>query len=71
MNQFLLFAGDEYYPGGGWSDFRGSFKTVEEAEEKANKPTDNEWGDCVDRSYDWWHIVDSDTGNYVKAHSYR
>jgi hypothetical protein len=68
MNQFLLFAGDEYYPGGGWSDFRGSFKTVEEAEEKAIKPTDREW---ASNSYDWWHIVDSATGSYVKSQSYR
>ena len=68
MERFLLFAGDEYYPAGGWDDFRGSFKTVEEAEKKADKPTDREW---ANNSYDWWHIVDSTTGKSVKHYSYR
>lgn len=31
MKRFLLFAGFNYYPEGGWSDFRGSFDTAEEA----------------------------------------
>ena len=29
--QFLLFAGNDYYPYGGAYDYKGSFKTIEEA----------------------------------------
>ena len=28
---FALFAGDRHYPLGGWRDFRGAYKTKEEA----------------------------------------
>jgi hypothetical protein len=31
MKPFLLFAGDSYYPSGGWGDFQGAFATREEA----------------------------------------
>lgn len=31
MKQYLLFAFDDYYPGGGWTDFIGSYETLEEA----------------------------------------
>jgi hypothetical protein len=41
---FLLFAGNLYYPGGGWNDFRGSFAIIEQARVYA-------------RDYDWFHIV--------------
>ena len=30
MKRYLLFAGDNYYPCGGWNDFEGSFDTKEE-----------------------------------------
>lgn len=30
--RYLLFAGEFYYPGGGWEDFHGMFDTPEEAE---------------------------------------
>ncbi len=30
MKRYLLFAFNEYYPGGGWNDFQGSFGTLEE-----------------------------------------
>jgi hypothetical protein len=29
--QYLLFAGDDYYPQGGCWDFKGSFNSIEEA----------------------------------------
>ena len=32
---FQLFAHDRYYPEGGWSDYRGSFNTLDEAKKKA------------------------------------
>ena len=33
MKRFLVFAYDEYYPGGGLSDFRGEFDTLDELHE--------------------------------------
>ena len=50
----MLFAGDYYYPAGGWRDFRGSFETIVEAREAALKVESITW----ERNVDWWHIVD-------------
>jgi len=42
MKRFLLFAYDDYYPSGGWSDYEGSFDTAEEAmAHKTRYDTDN------------------------------
>lgn len=46
---FLLFAGDQYYPLGGWKDLKGVFATLELAQEAASK---------IQSQYDWWHISD-------------
>lgn len=54
MKQFLLFGGDNYYPSGGWGDFKGSFDTVSEAVESRG-------------GGDWWHIVDN-SGYVVYDH---
>jgi hypothetical protein len=43
---YLLFAGANYYPAGGWDDFRGQFATVKAAVA------------AVDARWDWWHVVD-------------
>jgi hypothetical protein len=51
MKRYLLFTGNQYYPSGGWSDFKGSFDTVEEA--------------LIETRGDWWHIVDSEIGTVV------
>ncbi len=56
MKRFLLFAGDQYYPCGGWRDFQGSFDTLEEALAKA-----------ADIHHDWFQIVDSQSGCIVKS----
>ena len=58
MKQFLLFAGDHFYPSGGWGDFKNSFDTVEEAQEGA--------ADELAGNSDWWQIVDITTGKVVK-----
>lgn len=55
MKRYIVFAGSDYYPAGGWDDHFGSFDSVYEGLE-ALKPY----------SYDWWHIVDSDTGKEVR-----
>ena len=41
---YLLFAGSQYYPFGGFFDFQGAYDTVEEAVEAGAR-------------YDWWHVV--------------
>ena len=53
IKRFLVFAGDFYYPGGGWDDFRGDFETLEEAELKV-KQLERDWAqiiDCEQRTY--------------------
>lgn len=48
MKKYMLFAGDTYYPSGGFFDLVGDYDTVEEAREKGAK-------------YDWYQVVDSIT----------
>ena len=50
--RFVVFSGDQFYPDGGWSDFRSSHATIAEARE-APAPGD------------WWQIVDLKTGVIV------
>ena len=50
--RFLVFAGDNYYPNGGWHDFSESFDDMNTAVEFArNVRTGN---------YDWSHVLDSE-----------
>lgn len=53
MPRYLLFGGDQYYPNGGWDDFKGAFETVEDA-----------WH--AHEGWDWWHIVDTVSGEIVE-----
>lgn len=46
--RYLVFAGDYYYPLGGWGDFYDAFDTVEQAVECINGPAVNEWAEVVD-----------------------
>lgn len=32
MKKLMLFGHEDYYPSGGWGDFKGDFDTVEEAQ---------------------------------------
>ena len=52
MKRYLVFAGADYYPSGGWGDFIDSFDDIDEA--RAAAP------DC-----DWQEVVDKDTGEVV------
>jgi len=54
MGRYLLFAGDEYYPAGGWQDYRGRFNSLNEAIKAAAKLT-----------WDWWQIVNLETGKII------
>lgn len=51
MKRFLVFSGDHYYPGGGWSDFKGSYDTADEARVAASGT-----------GHEWTQIVDTETG---------
>ena len=58
MNKYLLFAGREYYPQGGWSDFIGHYNDLDQALAASDiymGDEDNKWEDC------WWEIIDRDT----------
>lgn len=55
MKRFLVFAGECYYAGGGWDDFRGDFETVEAAREAA-----------VALDKDWWQVIDTATMKEVE-----
>lgn len=59
MKRYLAFAGDNYYPDGGWEDFRGDFDTCEEAVAavKNYKPT------CS--TGQWGHVVYTETKEIV------
>ena len=51
MKNYLLFAGDHYYPSGGWDDFQEAFETWEEANQKGKDLKEQ-------RKADWYHVVD-------------
>jgi hypothetical protein len=58
MKRYLVFAGQEYYPSGGWDDFHDSFDDLEQARKAAN-----EW--VSDSGFYWWQIVDLTVGTIV------
>jgi hypothetical protein len=64
MKRFLLFAGDQYYPSGGWQDFKKSFDTALEAVRAAAGSTKEV--DLKTRSWEWWQVVDLKTGKMVE-----
>ncbi len=49
----MLFYGNEFYPYGGWDDFKGYFDSVEEAKNFTEKEE-------KDSSFMWAHIVQND-----------
>ena len=53
MKRYLLFAGDDYYPKGGWRDFQDGFNTLEDALKGA-----------ANAKKDWWHVVDMQASGF-------
>lgn len=53
VKRYAIFSGDQFYPDGGWSDYRSSHDTLSEARH-ALAPRD------------WWQIVDLTTGEIVE-----
>lgn len=56
MKRYFLFAGENYYPSGGFGDFRKDADNIEELKEVFF----NEFKWC-----DWCHILDTQTGLIV------
>ena len=51
VRRFVLFAGDHYYPIGGWEDRKGSFDTADEAK-AAYTPCEYGWAHVADLQAD-------------------
>lgn len=56
MKRFLVFVGDDYYPQGGWRDFRGDYDSQAQAMDAigqlaALRMRGQWWG--------WWQVVDT------------
>lgn len=58
MKQFLVFAGSNFYPNGGWSDYKGDFDSIENALRYLVK-SHSEW--------EWYQIVNSETKEIIEA----
>jgi hypothetical protein len=62
VKQFLLFAGDDYYPCGGWSDLIGDHDTADDAlSALMDLPIHTTSGQ-------WAQIVDTVTGTVTEFH---
>jgi hypothetical protein len=53
VKQYLLFAGEEYYPRGGMQDFRGDFDALNDAQAAGAVFVEAEILTC------WWHVYDT------------
>jgi hypothetical protein len=58
LKRYLVFAFDEYYPDGGWNDFRGDFDTLDEAQAEERYQ--------LSHGADLTHVVDSQKGYKVE-----
>lgn len=56
MKRYLLFADYQYYPRGGWSDFKDSFDSLEEAFVHGRQKDSS-----GRKRFDWCHVVDTET----------
>lgn len=54
MKRFLVFAGDNYYPLGGFDDLQGDYETLEAAQFAA---------EALNR--EWAQVADTQTGEYL------
>ena len=56
LKRYALFAGEYYYPSGGWHDFCDSFDDVDAALKHLRENVTFKT---------WWHVVDLQTGEQV------
>ena len=64
--RFCVFGGPDYYPSGGWHDFRLSCDTLEEAARAADELST---GDGF--TIDWWQIFDMEERRVVAQSRYQ
>ena len=64
--RYCIFAGLDYYPSGGWHDFRASRDTLREAVQAAEELST---GDGF--TLDWWQIFDMDQRRVVAQSRYQ
>jgi len=65
VKRYLVFAGDTYYPSGGWRDLKGNFGSKREAIKFADNLVKSdaepwqrgEWYLC-----EWSHVIDTEKG---------
>lgn len=60
----MLFSGDHYYPAGGANDFVKSFDSVQDAEIYFSS-IKGDWIPGTSSHYEWFHILDTETGKIV------
>lgn len=63
LSRYLVFAYMQYDAGGGWSDFKGSYETPDEALDAAKvlQASQRDGG----QSFDWAEVIDGQTGKEV------
>ena len=64
--RYCVFAGADYYPSGGWHDFRASRDTLEEAVQAAEALMEDEFLQCS-----WYHVFDMDQRRVVAKSQYQ
>ena len=62
MKPYLLFAGEQYYPRGGWHDYHGSFATYSKAVARA-KEINKHWHHIVSIIDDTYDLVQHEYKN--------
>lgn len=68
---YIVFAGDYYYPFGGWDDFKGSHQSLDDAKVSievvgGRKPYDGSKFKIDGSHYDWYQIVNARTLKVVE-----
>lgn len=61
MNKYVVFAGEFFYPAGGWEDMVGVFDNIEDARKLVSR-NKREWR----RDNKWYQIVDLKTLRIVQ-----
>jgi len=65
MSKIMLFAGNNYYPEGGWEDFRGEYDSIEEAKKVLLRDFKDKFGILSDG---WAHFVED--GKIIETASF-
>lgn len=70
MKRFLVFAGLDYYPAGGWADFRGGFDDLDSAAAEAGRlilEQDPDKPKGCGR-FEWSQVIDLEIGTGRRLH---